>query len=112
MCFMRRASRVRRIVAWLCVSAIMLLSTVVGQASKAKLAVWDWWDIANPSIKAYYDWVTTTFEAANPDIELEYQFIPESQYYTRIITAVAAGVRPMWCSYPSPGPGISLTKGC
>ena len=92
--FMREASHVRRIVAWLCMGVIMVLSTEVGQAAKNTLVVWDWWDIANPSIKAYYDWATATFEAANPDIELEYQFIPESQYYTRIITAVAAGVAP------------------
>jgi ABC-type glycerol-3-phosphate transport system substrate-binding protein len=90
----RRVVSGRRVAVWLCISVAIVLSTVVTQAAKTQLIVWDWWDIANPSIKAFYDWAKGTFEASNPDIALEYQFIAESQYYTKIIASTAAGVGP------------------
>lgn len=77
---------------------IVLLLTLVAASltagAKTKVEVWDFWggsDIYDP----WWEWVITTFEERNPDIELVVQYVPGTyQVRERLILGAAGGVLP------------------
>lgn len=68
---------------------ICLMSALVFAA--ITLQVSSWWSFESGSS---LDEFKAAFEAANPDIEIEYVQIPSGEYYTKVLTMVAGGTPP------------------
>jgi len=65
-------------------------------SDRTVIRIWDWWNPAgNPSLGAFFDKVERDFEAAHPDIDVRYQFIPfGTQYIQKLMSSFAAGNPP------------------
>src|SRR5579872_4339677 len=66
-----------------------------GRAPRRLLRVWDWCAPATDEKFGYYfDAVKREFEAAHPDVEVDYQFIPFGQYEQKMATALVGNSPP------------------
>lgn len=66
-----------------------------GAKGKTKIKYWDWWTpSSSPSFQTYFDWLKSGFEAKNPNIQVEMQFVPFDSYQQKLITAFASGEAP------------------
>ena len=65
-------------------------------SDKTVIRIWDWWNPAgNPSLGVFFDKVERDFEAAHPDIDVRYQYIPfGTQYIQKLMSSFAAGNPP------------------
>ncbi|MGB9858264.1 MAG: ABC transporter substrate-binding protein [Dictyoglomaceae bacterium] len=68
----------------------LLLSPIQGQ-KKTVIKYWLWLD--DPTDPMFPDLVKQ-FNSLNPDIQVEYELIPLSQYHDKLVTAIGAGVGP------------------
>lgn len=68
---------------------ICLASVPVLAATTLQVA--SWWSFEGGSS---LDEFKLAFEAANPDIKIEYVQIPSSEYYTKVLTMIAGGTPP------------------
>src|SRR5579862_8487525 len=60
-----------------------------GRNPRRILRVWDWWAPATDEKYGYYfDAVKRDFEAAHPDVEVVYQYIPFGQYEQKMATGL------------------------
>src|SRR5262245_56214361 len=73
----------------------LLLGTVLatGAASAAELTVWDW-KSGDPATSNYYDKAKAIFEAAHPDMTVNFVMQPHDQYYTLLGTALSSNAGP------------------
>ena len=56
------------------------------------IALWTWQ--SGPSYFALYDWVEATYEAANPNVDIEWQSFGTADYNEALKTAIAGGEPP------------------
>jgi len=84
--------RVRRFLVGV-MALVLLLGIAVTPcaAAKTKVRVSTWWSFETGSP---LDALKAAFEAAHPDIEIEYLQIPSSEYYTKVLTMIAGGTPP------------------
>lgn len=79
------------LVSLLCVT-VLGFSGVAG--AKTTVEVWDFWG-GSELYDPWWDWVITTFEERNPDIELDVQYVPGIyQVREKLILGAAGGVLP------------------
>jgi multiple sugar transport system substrate-binding protein len=75
---------------FLFLTLIILLTPIHGQR-KTVIKYWLWLD--DPTDPMFPDLVKQ-FNSLNPDIQVEYELIPLSQYYDKLVTAIGAGTAP------------------
>ena len=76
---------------WIAVGLILLAQSYVH--AKTTITVWDWKGPSTPQIQQWFNWIETTFEERNPDIEIDFQ-LGVQDYIDKFITAQAAGIPP------------------
>lgn len=83
--------QVRRFLVGVLVLAVLLAIVATPCVARTKVQVSTWWSFETGSP---LDALKAAFEAAHPDIEIEYLQIPSSQYYTKVLTMIAGGTSP------------------
>jgi ABC-type glycerol-3-phosphate transport system substrate-binding protein len=92
------------------VLAIVLLAAVVARAGVVRylmgeaergtgrtrlLRVWDWWSPStNEKYAAYFGEIEREFEAAHPDVDVLFQFVPFGQYEQKMATGLVGASPP------------------
>ncbi len=86
--------------------ALILCVASVSVGAATTLQVASWWSFEDGSS---LDEFKLAFEAANPDLKINYVQIPSSEYYTKVLTMIAGGTPPrMWSCWA----WISSVPGC
>lgn len=63
--------------------------SAAGQRPRRVLRVWDWWaPSAAEAYGRYFAALEREFEQAHPDVDVQYQFVPFSQYEQKMATAL------------------------
>jgi len=83
--------QVRRFLVGILVLAVLLGIAATPCVARTKVQVSTWWSFETGGP---LDTLKRAFEAAHPDIEIEYLQIPSSQYYTKVLTMIAGGTPP------------------
>ncbi len=71
--------------------ALILCVASVSVGAATTLQVASWWSFEDGSS---LDEFKLAFEAANPDLKINYVQIPSSEYYTKVLTMIAGGTPP------------------
>ena len=67
----------------------------VAQQPKRVLRVWDWWSPStNEAYARYFGGIEREFEAANPDVDLVFQYVPFGQYEQKMATGLVGNTPP------------------
>jgi raffinose/stachyose/melibiose transport system substrate-binding protein len=74
-------------------SGALALAMMAGAAGAQTLTIWDW-KSGDPVAYGYFDAVRAAFEAAHPDVTLNFVMQPHDQYYTLLGTALTSGSGP------------------
>ncbi|NLJ86466.1 MAG: ABC transporter substrate-binding protein [Firmicutes bacterium] len=76
---------------------LMLIATlcllVVSSMASAKTTITFWSHTHPPMVDLNYELIKE-FEAANPDIKVEYTVIPNNHFFTKVLTAMSTGTGP------------------
>lgn len=70
---------------------VLALSLSLAAAAKVKIT---YWTHSHPPMVDLTKTLVAEFEKANPDIEVEYTNIPNSEFFTKMLTAMSTGTGP------------------
>ena len=84
----------KRVSVWLLAFSAVLVMSMVVSAAPTKITFWHIYD--GGEVQSWMKDVVRRFNEANPDIIVEDLGVNFWDYWTKIATATAAGIAPMW----------------